>query len=47
MAHKVASYRASGMDEVAPKPLNVHDLFAAMVAAVARPVDEELKRALG
>ena len=47
MAHQVASYRAAGMDDVVPKPLNVMDLFAAMVAAVGRPVDEELRRANG
>ena len=35
MAHQVASYRAAGMDAVVGKPLNVTDLFAAMIAAVA------------
>jgi len=34
MAHQLASYRAAGMDDVVPKPLNVTELFTAMSAAV-------------
>jgi CheY-like chemotaxis protein len=46
MAHQVASYRAAGIDDVVPKPLNVSDLFAAMVAAVGRTDDEPGDRAM-
>jgi signal transduction histidine kinase len=35
MAHQLASYRAAGMDDVVPKPLNVTELFTAIAAAVA------------
>ncbi len=35
MAHQLASYRAAGMDDVVPKPLNVTELFGAMTAALA------------
>jgi len=35
MAHQLASYRAAGMDDVIPKPLNVTELFAVMAAAVS------------
>jgi CheY-like chemotaxis protein len=34
-AHQVASYRAAGMDDVVGKPINVAELFAAMVGAAA------------
>ncbi len=37
MAHQLASYRAAGMDDVVPKPLNVTELFGAMTAALAPP----------
>jgi signal transduction histidine kinase/CheY-like chemotaxis protein len=40
MAHQLASYRAAGMDDVIPKPINVTELFAAMVAAVS-PAEPE------
>jgi signal transduction histidine kinase/AmiR/NasT family two-component response regulator len=48
MAHQLASYRAAGMDEVVPKPLNVTQLLATM-AAVVQPVvaDDELRQAAG
>jgi signal transduction histidine kinase/AmiR/NasT family two-component response regulator len=42
MAHQLASYRAAGMDDVIPKPLNVTELFAAMVAAVS-PAEPEVE----
>jgi signal transduction histidine kinase/CheY-like chemotaxis protein len=42
MAHQLASYRAAGMDDVVPKPLNVTELFSAMVAAVS-PGDTEVE----
>ncbi|WP_296599161.1 ATP-binding protein [Phenylobacterium sp.] len=48
MAHQLASYRAAGIDDTVPKPLNVAELFAAMSAAVgpaARPA--EPRRAAG
>ena len=34
-AHQVASYRAAGIDDVVGKPINVSELFAAMVAVVS------------
>jgi len=37
MSHQLASYRAAGMDDVIPKPLNVTELFAAVTAAISRP----------
>jgi len=45
MAHQVASYRAAGMDDVVSKPLNVAELFSAMVAAVAPAEPEARSRA--
>jgi len=42
MAHQLASYHAAGMDDVIPKPLNITELFAAMVAA-ASPGDPEVQ----
>jgi signal transduction histidine kinase/AmiR/NasT family two-component response regulator len=47
MAHQVASYRAAGMDDVVSKPLNIGDLFAAMIAAVGRAEEDEDLRAAG
>ena len=35
MAHQLASYRAAGMDDVIPKPLNVTELFTALSAALS------------
>jgi signal transduction histidine kinase len=48
MAHQLASYRAAGMDDVVPKPLNVPQLLATMataVAPVAVAADEPLRAA--
>lgn len=42
MAHQLASYRAAGMDDVIPKPINVTELFAAMSAAVS-PGEPEIQ----
>ncbi|MBU1377636.1 MAG: response regulator [Alphaproteobacteria bacterium] len=47
MAHQLASYRAAGMDDVIPKPLNVTQLFSAMVAAVTPAEIEAERRAAG
>ncbi|HKP80138.1 MAG TPA: ATP-binding protein, partial [Phenylobacterium sp.] len=50
MAHQLASYRAAGMDDVVPKPLNVTQ-FLETLAAVATPVAvaalDEPRRAAG
>jgi signal transduction histidine kinase/AmiR/NasT family two-component response regulator len=48
MPHQLASYRAAGMDDVIPKPLNVTDLLAAMTAALT-PADrqDEARRVAG
>ncbi len=45
-AHQVASYRAAGMDDVVGKPINVAELFAAMVGAAAgEPAAQHARKA--
>ncbi|HEX7947607.1 MAG TPA: ATP-binding protein [Phenylobacterium sp.] len=45
-AHQVASYRAAGMDDVVGKPINVAELFAAMVGAAAgEPTAHHVRKA--